>query len=320
MLFSGTTTCCDAYFFEDIVAQAVRESGIRGILSQGVIDFPAPGVPDPERNLEESIRFVEKWKGICPALIPSIFCHSPYTCSAKTLQKAKQAATEHGVLFQMHAAETRSEWEQIHAEHGVSPIRYLARLGLLDGNTLLAHGVWIDADDMDIMADHGCAISHNPSSNMKLASGIAPVPAMLKKGIRVGLGTDGCASNNTLDLLSEMDLTAKLHKVHTLDPTTMDARSVIQMATVEGAKAIGLGDQIGSLEPGKRADLIIIDRNRPHLTPMYHPASHIVYAAIGSDVRDVIIDGKPVVRHQKLLTIDIDELLHETRALAGKRF
>jgi 5-methylthioadenosine/S-adenosylhomocysteine deaminase len=320
MLLSGTTTCCDAYFFEDVVAQAVRQSGIRGILSQGVIDFPAPGVPDPGRNLEESIQFVEKWKDICPTLIPSIFCHSPYTCSAETLRKAKQAAREHGILFQMHAAETRAEWDQIHAEHGVSPIRYLAGLGLLDNDTLLAHTVWIDTDDISLIAEHGCGISHNPSSNMKLASGVAPIPAVLEKGIRVGLGTDGCASNNTLDLLTEMDLTAKLHKVHTLDPTVMDARRVIQMATVEGAKAIGQGDHLGSLEPGKQADLIILDMERPHLTPMYHAASHIVYAAIGSDVRDVIIAGEPVVCRKKLLTIDTDQLLYEIRALFRRLF
>ncbi len=318
MLLSGTTTCCDAYFFEDATAEAVRQSGMRGILSQGIIDFPAPGVPDPARNIDKSVTFVEKWKDVCPTLTPSIFCHSPYTCSARTLQKAKEAAEQHDVLFQIHAAETRSEWEQIHNEHGVSPIRYLADLDLLDEKTLLAHAVWMDAEDIADIAAHGCGISHNPSSNMKLASGIAPIPEVLKKGIRVGLGTDGCASNNTLDLFAEMDLTAKLHKVHTLDSTTMDAQTVIRMATLEGAKVIGLGDRTGSLEPGKQADLIIIETARPHLTPMYHPSSHIVYAVIGSDVRDVIIGGRHVVRRQELLTIDIDQLIYEFRKLCRR--
>lgn len=318
LLLSGTTTCCDAYFFEDAVAKAVFQSGLRAVLSQAVIDFPAPGVPDPTCNIDESSAFIGKWENAAPAITPSIFCHSPYTCSAATLKKAKKAADHHQVLFQIHAAETRTEWEQIHHEHGVSPIQYLADLGILDSNTLLVHAVWMDEKDIVTIAAHGCGIAHNPSSNMKLSSGIAPIPGCLKNNIRTGLGTDGCASNNTLDLFTEMDLAAKLHKAHHLDPTVMDAQTIIKMATVDGARAIGLGEHIGSLEPGKQADLIIIDTCTPHLTPMYHPASHIVYAVTGSDVRDVIIGGKQVVGDRKLLTIDIEPAMHAMNALSER--
>ena len=314
MLLSGTTTCCDGYFHEEAVAQAVRESGMRAVLGHGVIDFPAPGVPNPAENIQKAVAFIKKWKQACPTITPSIFCHSPYTCSAETLQKAKTAANENEILCQIHAAETKGEWEQIHASHGVSPIQYLRNIGVIDDNTLLVHSVWVDSNDIDTIAKQRAGVSHNPASNMKLSSGIAPIPKILNAGISVGLGTDGCASNNTLDLFQEMDTAAKLHKVDTLDPTAMDARTVIKMATIEGARAIGLGDRIGSLEAGKQADLIIIDTDKPHLVPMYSAASHVVYAVIGSDVRNVIIDGKIIVRDRELLTLDIEKTMREIKS------
>jgi 5-methylthioadenosine/S-adenosylhomocysteine deaminase len=304
MLLSGTTTCCDGYFHEAQVAEALLQSGMRGVPAQGVIDFPAPGVPDPTRNIAAAREFIESFKERSPLITPSIFCHSPYTCSADTLVQAKALARELGVLFQIHVAETRSEREQSLAAHGQPPIQYLSRLGLLDAQTLLVHAVWTDAAEMEIIAASGAGVAHAAESNMQLASGVAPVPAMLKKGIAVGLGTDGCAGNNNLDLLQEMDTVAKLHKVFNNDPTIMSAREVIRAATIEGARAIGLDHAIGSLEPGKQADLIIIDTHQPHLMPLYHPESQIVYAARGADVHTVLVAGRKRVANRRLVDLD----------------
>jgi len=316
MLLSGTTTCCDGYFLEEIVAEAVNDSGMRAILGQGVIDFPAPGVADPSENIINAEEFAKKWLGVSPNIIPSIFCHSPYTCSTRTLKDAKTAADNKGLLFQIHVSETKQELNQIQSEHRMTPVEYLDSIGILDSNTLLAHCVWIDNHDIEIIAKQNAKISHNPESNMKLATGVASVPRFLDSGITVGLGTDGCASNNNLDLFQEMDTTAKLHKVISHDPTVMDAKSVIIMATIGGAKAIGLGNEIGSIEVGKQADLIIIDTDKPHLTPLYNPVSHIVYAASGSDVRDVLVAGEFLVRNRKLLTLDLDHTLEKVTEIS----
>ncbi|MDP3286603.1 MAG: amidohydrolase, partial [Desulfobacterales bacterium] len=278
MLLSGTTTCCDGYFHEDAVAQAALEAGIRGVFGQGVIDFPAPGIPDPADNIKTAARFTEKWRNASPLIRPSVFCHSPYTCAEETLKKAKRITRSSRLLFQIHTSETKNEFDMVMSKHGVSPVKYLERTGILDEMTLLVHSVWVDQEDIRIISGHGSKISHNPQSNMKLASGIAPVPEFLKNEITVGLGTDGCASNNDPDLFKEMDVTAKIHKVNLLDPTVMDAKTVLQMATIKGAKAIGLENETGSIEKGKEADIIIIDIDSPHLIPMYNPVSHIVYS------------------------------------------
>lgn len=311
MLLSGTTTCCDGYFHEDNIAEAVHEIGIRAILGQGVIDFPAPGVPKPEDNVSYAIKFIQKWKNVSPLITPSIFCHSPYTCSKETLKKAKDAADAKGVLFQIHAAETKDEYVLIQTKHHTTPVNYLDKIGIIDQNTLLIHAVWMNDDDIEIIVKRRASVSHNPESNMKLASGIAPVPALLAAGITVGLGTDGCASNNNLDLFSEMDTAAKLHKVNAMDPTAMDAFTVLKMATIEGAKSLGLQDITGSLEIGKKADVIIIDTHKPHLVPIYNPVSHIVYAAQGSDVKDVIANGRILVKDRKLLTVDLENIMEK---------
>ncbi|MDY6793506.1 MAG: amidohydrolase [Thermodesulfobacteriota bacterium] len=316
MLLSGTTTCCDGYFLEDTVAEAVSESGMRAILGQGVIDFPAPGVADPSNNIKNAVEFAKKWLGVSPNIIPSIFCHSPYTCSTRTLKQAKTAATNQGLLFQIHVSETKQELYQMQSEHRMTPVEYLDSIGILDANTLCAHCVWLDGDDIEIIAKQNAKISHNPESNMKLAAGVAPVPRCLNSGITVGLGTDGCASNNNLDLFQEMDMAAKLHKVVSHDPTAMEAKSVITMATLAGARAIGLDNEIGSLEVGKQADLIIIDTDKPHLKPMYNPVSHIVYAALGSDVQDVLVAGNILVRNRKLQTLDLDSTLKKVNKIS----
>jgi len=318
MILSGTTTCCDGYFYEDEVAKAVCDSGMRAVLGQGVIDFPAPGVPDPKNNIKTAVEFTEKWKGVNAAVTPSIFCHSPYTCSAETLKKAKDTAASKDLLFQIHVAETRNERDQIRSEYHVTPVKYLDKIGILDRHTLLVHAIWVDEEDMEIIAKRDAKISHNPESNTKLASGIAPVPEFIKAGITVGLGTDGCASNNNLDFFQEMDTAAKLHKVNTFDPTVLDAGRVIKMATIDGAKAIGLDREVGSLEAGKQADLIIIDINSPHLVPMYHPVSHIVYTAKGSDVTTSIVNGKLIMKDGSLLTMDIENIMKGVNRIADK--
>ncbi len=316
MLLSGTTCCCDGYFHESAVAQAVAETGMRAVLAQGVIDFPAPGVPDPAENIAHARNYATRWKEKYDLIAPSIFCHSPYTCGDKTLRQAKAAADELGLLFQVHVAETNGEHEQSIREKGMSPVAHLDRLGILDRNTIMAHCVWVDEEDLEIMARRGCGVAHCPESNMKLASGIAPVAVMKKHGIAVGLGTDGAASNNDLDLFGEMAMAARLHKVAAGDPTTLDAATVLKMATTDGARAMGLGDRIGSLTVGKQADLIILDTRACHMTPMYHPQSHVIYAASGRDVRHVMIAGKQVVADRRLLTLDVDEIMDRVNAIA----
>jgi 5-methylthioadenosine/S-adenosylhomocysteine deaminase len=317
MLLSGTTTCCDGYFYENMVTEAIQTSGMRAVLAQGVIDFPAPGVPDPKDNLKIPDAFIASWQNRTSLISPSVFCHSAYTCSAETLKKAKSLCDQNGLLFQIHAAETQNECQQIQNKHQCTPIQYLDRLEILDENTLLIHCVWLTDEDIAIIAARKACISHNPESNAKLASGIAPLPKILGSGIRVGLGTDGCASNNNLDLFHEMDMAAKLHKAATFDPTTMAARTVVEMATIGGARAIGLGTRIGSLEVGKQADVIIIDTAKSHLTPIYHPESHIVYAAKSSDVRDVVVDGHVRVRNRNVLSMDVEEIMARVREIAA---
>jgi 5-methylthioadenosine/S-adenosylhomocysteine deaminase len=316
MLLSGTTCCCGGYFLENDVARAVSGTGMRAVLAQGVIDFPAPGVPDPAKNVDQAAAYARRWLSANPRITPSIFCHAPYTCSDATLKAAKAAADEMGLLLQIHVAETRQERDRAIQEKGLSPVAHLDSLDLLDRRTLMAHCVWLDEHDIAIAADRGCTVAHCPESNMKLASGIAPVAALRSARIPVGLGTDGCASNNDMDLFGEMATAAKLHKVASGDPTVLGALDMLKMGTIDGARAIGLGDSIGSLEIGKQADIVVLDTRAPHLTPMYHPESHIVYAAGGSDVRHVFVSGQPLVQNRRLLTMDIREIMDRVNNIA----
>jgi len=286
------------------VATGVERSGIRAVLGQGVMDFPAPGVPDPGENIATAQQFIHKWKNRNPRISPSIFCHAPYTCSYETLKKAKKSARDLGVLFQIHVAETRNEMELIadsRKKKGHCVVRYLDGISILDKNTLMVHCVWLDENDIKIVRKRKSAVVHCPASNMKLASGVAPVTELMAAGIRVALGTDGCASNNTLDLFSEMDLAAKLHKVACNDPCAMKAKNVVEMATLGGARALGMADDIGSLAVGKQADIIAIDLRKPHLVPLYDPFSILVYNARGSDVALVMVAGEILVQKGCLL-------------------
>jgi len=318
MILSGTTTFCDGYFFEDGIAEAAIDAGMRGMSCQGFTDFPTADIPDPSQRAAAAEAFITRWSGASPLIHPALFCHAPYTCSPETLSMIKKIARDHDVPFLIHLAETQGEVADIENRYGKTPARHLHNLNLLDDRTIAIHCVWLDEEEMDILADRGVKVSHTPESNMKLAAGTAPVPGMLGRGITVGLGTDGCASNNDLDLILEMGTAARIHKVASMDPTVMDAKTVLKMATIEGAKVLGLDDEVGSIEAGKRADITIMDMNKPHLTPLYDEYSHIVYAAGGSDVRTVIIDGRVVMEDRRLLTIDEDEAMARVREIAER--
>ncbi len=318
MLKNGITTFCDGYFFEEAAARAALDAGMRAVLGQGILDFPSPDQPDPSRHRDRAEAFLRNFPGDRDLVSPSLFCHAPYTCGAETLQWVKSLCREHDLLFQIHLSETASEVAQLRARHGETPVRYLDRLGILDDRTLCAHAVWIDDEEIAILSRRGIGISHNAESNMKLASGVAPIPRMLEAGLSVGLGTDGCASNNDLDLFSEMDRVATIHKAFTLDPTVCPARRVLGMATRDGAACLGLEDSVGTLEVGKRADLIAIDLDQPHLTPLYDPVSHLVYVVRGSDVRHVWVDGRLVLHNGTLLNLDEVHVMTQAKRLAAK--
>ncbi|MEW6594468.1 MAG: amidohydrolase [Thermodesulfobacteriota bacterium] len=317
MLLSGTTTVADAYFHEEEAARAFSEAGIRAVAAQGVIDFPAPGVPDSIENVAVARRFVAAWQGKSPLVTPAIFCHSPYTCSRETLVAAKQAAHESGVRLFLHVAETEGEVQESLARTGRTPVGYLHELGLLDRDTVCVHGVWLSEADIDILAATGSPVVVCPESHMKLASGIAPLPALLGRGIGVGIGTDGCASNNNLDLWGELARCALLHKGMHLDPTVLPATRLLEMATAGGAACLGFGDALGRLTPGAPADLVILDLAHPRLTPFYGLPT-LIYSGAGGLVRDVIVHGEVVVRERECLRFDLAETKARVRELAGR--
>ena len=318
MILSGTTTFCDGYFYESSIVRAAVDTGMRAVPCMGFSDFFTPDISDQSNNIRIAERFIEKWTGVSPLITPAVFCHAPYTCSPETLCAVKEISKNEGVFYHIHLAETKDEIKTIQEKYGRTPVRHLHHLGILDENTVAVHCNWVDEEEIKILADCGTKVSHNPESSMKLAAGVAPVPGMMDAGVTVGLGTDGCASNNDLDLLLEMNTAAKIHKVMSMDPTVMDAKTVSKMATLDGAKVLGLEDEIGSIEAGKCADIIILDMNKPHLTPIYNVYSHIVYAASGSDVSTVIINGKIVMRDRIVLNMDIQDIMKEVRKIAKK--
>jgi 5-methylthioadenosine/S-adenosylhomocysteine deaminase len=312
MILSGTTTFCDMYLFEDQVARAARKAGVRCLVGEVLYDFPSPNYGPVEKGLEYTESLIQKWHKD-PLVSIAVEPHSLFTCSPKLLTASNELALKYKVPVIIHVAETLSEVSEIKEKYGKTPVKYLDSLGLLGPHLIADHCVHIEDADIKTLAVNGVKVVHNPESNMKLASGIAPIPQMLSQGVTIGLGTDGCASNNNLDLFSEMDTAAKLHKVNTLDPTVMDALSVLKMATIHGARVLGLEDVTGSLEVGKKADVIVIDTHKPHLTPMYNAASHLVYAARGNDVIHSIINGQPVMEDRKLLTLDIADIITQAR-------
>ncbi|MGV8059709.1 MAG: amidohydrolase [Smithellaceae bacterium] len=315
MIKSGTTTFCDMYIFEDETARAAKQAGLRCLLGEVLFDFPSPNVKSPEEGLAYTRMLIEKWQND-PLVNIIVEPHALYTCSPALLAAAGKLADDYQVPLGLHLLENKAEKEQLEQKCGKGAVSFLKEINYLSERLIAFHCVCLSEDDMRLFADHGCKVSHNPASNMKLASGVAPVPDMLQAGITVGLGTDGCASNNTLDMIKEMSTAAKLHKVARLDPTVMDAKTVVRMATIEGAKALGMGKITGSLEVGKKADIIIIGLNKPHLTPLYNEYSHLVYAAGGADVDTVIINGQVVMENRQLLTLDETEIMRKVREIA----
>ncbi|MEZ5320341.1 MAG: amidohydrolase [Vicinamibacterales bacterium] len=317
MIESGTTTFADMYYFEDDIAEATREAGLRGVLGQSVIQFPVADAPTPADALARAEAFITRWKAD-PLVTPAVAPHSPYTLDAGSLQAARALADAHHVPLLIHLAETQAEVDIVRQAHGMTPAAYLDSLGLWNGPAVAAHGVWLDDADLTMLAARGVGLSHNPESNMKLASGIAAVPKWIAHGIHAGLGTDGAASNNDLDMFEAMLFTALLHKVATGDPQAMPAPLVLEMATRRGAEALGLGDRIGSLTPGKQADVITVTTENARMTPMFDPISHLVYVAHGDDVRNVIVAGRIIMRDRLVQTLDRDAVLRDARTMAER--
>lgn len=316
MLRSGVTTFCDMYFFEDVIAEAADEVGMRGIVGQGFLDFPTPQGLDVEQNVAYAEQLIARWQ--CNArIIPAVAPHALYTVSPPLLQRLHALAERHDVPLIVHLAETRSEGQQIATQYGATPVRHLANLGLLDQRLVAAHCVWVDAEEIALLARGRVGVIHNPRSNLKLADGVAPVPDMLAAGVLLGLGTDGAASNNQIDLFAEIDAATLIHKAVRLDPTAVPAAAALEMATIGGARALGLEHLIGSLEVGKRADVVLVDLEEDHLVPLYNPISHLAYAARASDVRTVLVDGQIVLDDGTLLTLDEREVRRQVRGLAG---
>jgi 5-methylthioadenosine/S-adenosylhomocysteine deaminase len=317
MIRAGTTTFCDMYLFEDRVAQAAREAGMRAMVGEVLYDFPSPNYGLLEKGFGYTEALIQRWQGD-PLIRTAVEPHALYTCSPDLLRQSWDLAERYGVPMIIHLAETKSEVEEVSKKYGKTPVNHMENLGLLSPSLIACHCVWLTEAEMDLLARRGVKVVHNPESNMKLASGVAPIPELLARGVTVGLGTDGCASNNNLDLFQEMDSAAKLHKVHRLDPTVMPSSVVLEMATLGGARVLGLEKEIGSLEVGKKADIIVLDLNRPHLQPVYNIVSQLVYSAVGADVRDVIIDGKLVMHNRQLLTLDEERILKRMQEIKGR--
>ena len=303
MIRGGTTTYCDMYYFEDAIADETAKAGVRGVLGETIIDFP---VADNKTNAEGMAyveRFVQKWKGN-ELIVPAVAPHAPYTVSEEHLKAIRAFSDRTGAPIVTHISETKREVDDSLKAKGASPVDYLSRIGFLNDRVIAAHMVWPSDGEIQILKRDGVGVVHNPQSNMKLASGVAPVPKMMAEGLRVGLGTDGAASNNDLSMWEEMDTAAKLHKLISGDPKVMSAEQAFELATIGGARALHMEKEIGSIEKGKRADLVLVNRDALNQIPLYNIYSDLVYATKASDVETVIINGRVVMRDRRLLTLD----------------
>lgn len=317
MIRFGTTCFSDMYYYEENVAKVCNQIGIRAVLGQAILDFPAPD----HATSDDAIIHIEKLintinvSGLA-IVIPGP--HSIYTCSTETLQKARALANKYDIPMHIHLAETVMEYEECLEKYQKTPIQYCDEWGLFEGKTIAAHCVYVSEEDREILKKKNVGVVNNPGSNMKLSSGVAPVPLLRDAGVLVGLGTDSVVSNNTLDMFEEMKIAALIHKVNNNNPTAIDAKTAIRMATIENAKILGLDKEIGSLEVGKKADLIIIDINQPHLMPLYNVFSQIVYAVKGSDVDTVIIDGNIVMLNRKIQNVDMIDIAIDAQLKANE--
>lgn len=317
MIKSGTTCFADQYFFMEDVARAVEKAGIRGVLSYGIIEQGDPKKRKSEIQVGEKL--VKTCHGMADGRILTMFGpHAPYTCSPECLAQVKELAKKYKVGIHTHIAESKWEVEEIIKKYGKRPVEHLDAIGFLGPEVLAAHCVQLAEQEIRILRDRGVKPVHNPVSNMKIACGVSPVPEMLAAGIPVALGTDGAASNNSLDMFNEMKFAALLNKVDKFDSTVMPVQSVLEMATVNGARALGLGENLGSLEVGKKADLTLVDLRKPHLTPLRNVISHLVYSATGGDVDTVIVDGKVIMQGRRVLTLEEDKVLEEAQKVADE--
>ena len=308
LLLAGVTTTADMYFFADTVCETLAEAGLRGVVAESLIDAPTPRSATPEDMMVKQRELCEKWRGH-PLIVPSIAAHSPYSVGPANLVGEAELADEMDVPLQIHLAETRWETETILQKRNASPVAYLEELGVLSDRVVAAHCVHVSPDDIEILAAQRVGVSHNPVSNLKLASGICPLPAMLDAGVRLSIGTDGAASNNTLDLLRDLQIAALLHKGVVGDPTSLPARKALELITVDGAQVLGLGDRVGRLATGFEADLACFSTSALHTLPLYDPMSHMVFAARSSNLRHTIVRGQVVVLDAKLQSIDREQLV-----------
>jgi len=317
MIESGTTTFADMYYFEEEVAHATKEAGLRGVLGQTIIQFPVADAKTPADGLARAEAFITAFKDD-PLITPAVAPHAMYTLDGPTLRAARELSKRHNVPTLIHLAETSAESKVARERLAASPVAYLESLGFLGPGVVAAHAVWVSDADILVLQAREVSVSHNPESNMKLASGAAPVTAFLRAGLSVGLGTDGAASNNDLDMFEAMRMAAFLQKHETADPGALSARTALEMATIRGARALGMGARIGSLETGKRADLITVSTAAARLAPLYDPISHLVYAVNGADVRNSIVDGRVLMRDRKVLTLESAAVIADAQAWAGK--
>ncbi len=312
MIRSGTTTYVDMYYFEEEIARATKEAGLRGVLGQSIIEFPVPDAKTPADSLKRAESFIKQYSKD-DLIIPAVAPHSVYTLDAESLKRSRDLAAANNVPLLIHLAETEAENGLAEARHKARPVAALTALGFWGPQVIAAHGVWIQPDEITVLHKNHVGISHNPESNMKLASGTAPVVAYLKAGVALGLGTDGAASNNDLDMFEAMRQAAFLHKLMSKDPTVVSARTALEMATIGGARVIGREKQLGSLETGKLADLIVVRMDQPRQTPMYEPISHIVYTTRGDDVVTTVVNGRVLMRDGKVLSLNEPQVLAAAR-------
>jgi len=308
MLKSGTTTFNDMYFFTESIAKAAKNAGIRAVVGQGVLDFPTASGKGADDYLKKASEFIEKYIND-ELIVPAVAPHAIYTCSRETLLKSKELALKNNVPIHIHLSETFQEVEESINKHGVRPVKYLDSIGFLEGKISAAHCVWLDEEEIEIMAKHNIGVSHCIESNLKLSSGIAPVAKMVRKGVKVSMGTDGAASNNNLDLLEEISIAAKVQKGITADPTVLDVKTCMKMLTIWAAESLGIEKETGSIEVGKRADIILMNLRKPHLQPIYDIYSTIIYSAKASDIEDVFVNGVPVILNGRHQFIDEDEII-----------
>ena len=318
MIRGGTTTFADMYYFEDAEAEETKAAGLRGFLGETWLDFPAPDNKSEAQMAAYTEKYLQKWQGD-PLIHASVAPHSMYTCSEKTLRDAAALARKYHAPILIHVAEMRKELMDSLAKNGTTPVQYLERIEFLGPDVLAAHCIWVDYTDMRILAEHQVGCVHNPSSNMMLASGVAPVVDERAAGIRVGLGTDGPAgSNNDLDMMEEMDLASKLQKTYRVDPRALGAKGALEMATIDGARALHMEKEIGSLESGKKADFAVLTLDVPNAVPMYDVYSQIVYALKASEVETVVVGGKVLLKDGKLLTVDEAAAMAKAKEYAKK--